>query len=60
MDEKLLALAKPKLLIIDELGYLPTLRTCSSSWSAGGWRHADHVEAQRCRRGTVVATAILD
>ncbi len=35
LDEKLLALAKPKLLIVDELGYRwsPMRRICSSSWS---------------------------
>jgi DNA replication protein DnaC len=44
LDEKLLALSKPKLLIVDELGYLcrwsPTRRTCSSSWSAGATKPA--------------------
>lgn len=43
LDEKLLALSKPKLLIVDELGYLPlepTRRTCSSSWSAGAMKPA--------------------
>ncbi|MEY9880594.1 DNA replication protein DnaC [Bradyrhizobium sp. USDA 328] len=36
LDEKLVALSKPKLLIVDELDYLPlnpTLRICSSGWS---------------------------
>ena len=35
LDEKLLGLSKAKLLIVDELGYLPlgwTPRICSSSW----------------------------
>jgi DNA replication protein DnaC len=42
-DKKLLALSKPKLLTVDELGYLPLSpmrRTCSSSWSAGATRRA--------------------
>jgi DNA replication protein DnaC len=43
LDEKLLGLSKAKLLIVDELGYLPlepTRRTCSSSWSAGATKPA--------------------
>jgi DNA replication protein DnaC len=43
LDEKLLALSKPKLLIVDELGYLPLepdAAHCSSSWSAGATKPA--------------------
>ena len=38
LEERLTHFAKPKLLIVDELGYLPLEpmpRICSSSWSAG-------------------------
>ena len=57
LDEKLLALSKPKLLIVDELGYLPLepdaahlfFQLVSRRYETR--RHADHVEPQRCRMG---------
>lgn len=43
LDKQLTLLSRPKLLIIDELGYLPFEAmppTCSSSWSPGATRRA--------------------
>ena len=60
LDEKLLALAKPKLLIVDELGYLPLEPDAAHLFFQLDRRHADQVEPQRCRMGHRVRTAILD
>jgi DNA replication protein DnaC len=57
LDEKLLALSKPKLLIVDELGYLPLEPDAAHPVLPTGQpalrsrRHADHVKPQRCRMG---------
>ena len=57
LDEKLLALSKPKLLIVDELGYLPLEPDAAhlffqlASRRYENRRHADHVQPQRCRMG---------
>ena len=57
LDEKLLALSKPKLLIVDELGYLPLEPDAAHlffqlvSRRYEDRRHADHVQPQRRRMG---------
>ncbi|SDJ68799.1 IstB-like ATP binding protein [Bradyrhizobium sp. Rc2d] len=71
LDEKLLALAKPKLLIIDELGYLPLepdaahlfFQLVSRRYETGAMLITSNRSVAEC--GTVfadpvVATAILD
>lgn len=56
-DEKLLALAKPKLLTVDELGYGPLESDAPHLFfqlvqpPLQNRRHADHLEPQRCRMG---------
>jgi hypothetical protein len=71
LDEKLLALAKPKLLIVDETRLSAAGAGRGASVLPAGQPplrtrcHADHVESQRCRMGhrvrrSAVATAILD
>ena len=58
-------LARPRLLIVDELGYLPMpASTCCSSWSRGGTSAAacsSHPTSRSASVGDdVAATAILD
>ncbi|BAC47203.1 bll1938 [Bradyrhizobium diazoefficiens USDA 110] len=57
LDAKLLALAKPKLLIVDELGYLPLEPDAALPTGQPPIRNrrdADQVEPQRCRMGHCV------
>src|SRR6202008_691767 len=66
LDEKLLALSKPKLLIVDELGYLPLepdaahlfFQLVSRRYETGAMLITSNRSVAAW--GTVVATAILD